>query len=107
MNKACGEGRGINILMALLSDEQLRLTVTDDEYLDKLVEYCIMKLYAIASVEETRQTWADEDDFQVLKPNIDVKVNLLQLVGLALAKLSVYYKILMDRKNSRNSHEYY
>ena len=33
-----------------------------------------MKLYAIASVEETRQTWADEDDFQVLKPNIDVKV---------------------------------
>ena len=54
--------------------EQLRLTVTVDDYLDKLVEYGIMKLYAIASVEETRQTWADEDDFQVLKPSIDVKV---------------------------------
>lgn len=60
-------------------DEQLKLTVTVDDYLDKLVEYCIMKLYAIASVEETRQTWADEDDFQVLKPSIDVKVKLFVL----------------------------
>lgn len=50
------------------------MVVKADEYLDKLVEYCIMKLYAIASVEETKQTWADEDDFQVLKPPIDIKV---------------------------------
>lgn len=48
--------------------------MTVNDYLDKLVEYCIMKLYCIATVKETRQTWADEDDFQVLKPNIDVKV---------------------------------
>lgn len=34
-----------------------------------------MKLYSIATVVETKQTWADEDDFQVLKPNIVVKVN--------------------------------
>lgn len=47
--------------------------MTVNDYLDKLVEYCIMKLYCIATVKETRQTWADEDDFQVLKPNIDVK----------------------------------
>lgn len=51
------------------------MVVKSDDYLDKLVEYCIMKLYAIASVEETKQTWADEDDFQVLKPSIDIKVN--------------------------------
>lgn len=55
--------------------EQLRLTITVDDYLDKLVEYCNMKLYSIATVVETKQTWADEDDFQVLKPNIVVKVN--------------------------------
>lgn len=48
--------------------------MTVNDYLDKLVEYCIMKLYCIATVKETRQTWADEDDFQVLKPTIDVKV---------------------------------
>ncbi|KAG5896285.1 hypothetical protein JTB14_008842 [Gonioctena quinquepunctata] len=56
------------------SDETLILTVKADEYLDKLVEYCIMKIYAIASIEETKQTWADEDDFQVVKPNIDIRV---------------------------------
>lgn len=65
------------------SHEQLKLTVTVDEYLEKLVEYCIMKLYAIASVEETRQTWADEDDFQVLKPSIDVKIEGELVVGKA------------------------
>lgn len=51
------------------------MVVRADDYLDKLVEYCIMKLYAIATVTETRQTWADEDDFQVLKPSIDIKVS--------------------------------
>ncbi|CAK9825429.1 Hemocyte protein-glutamine gamma-glutamyltransferase [Anthophora retusa] len=61
--------------------EQLRLTVTVDDYLDKLVEYCIMKLYCIATVKETRQTWADEDDFQVLKPNIEVKIEDEPVVG--------------------------
>lgn len=59
----------------MISDETLRLHVTADDYLDKLVEYCIMKLYAIATVEETRQTWSEEDDFQVLKPNIVFNVS--------------------------------
>ncbi|XP_029050164.2 hemocyte protein-glutamine gamma-glutamyltransferase-like [Osmia bicornis bicornis] len=61
--------------------EQLKLTVTVDDYLDKLVEYCIMKLYCIATVKETRQTWADEDDFQVLKPSIVVKIDDEPMVG--------------------------
>ncbi|XP_056638436.1 hemocyte protein-glutamine gamma-glutamyltransferase-like [Diorhabda sublineata] len=56
------------------STEELRLNVSACEYLDKLVEYCIMKIYAIASVTETNQTWADEDDFQVIKPDIEIKV---------------------------------
>lgn len=50
------------------------MRVTVDEYLDKLVEYSIMKINAIATVEETNQTWADEDDFQVIKPTIKVQV---------------------------------
>lgn len=50
------------------------MKVTADDYLDKLVEYCILKLYAVASVTETNQTWAGEDDFQVLKPKIDIRV---------------------------------
>ncbi|XP_067009336.2 hemocyte protein-glutamine gamma-glutamyltransferase [Anabrus simplex] len=54
--------------------EVLRLKVTADEYLDKLVEYCNMKICAIATVTDTNYTWADEDDFQVIKPPLDVKV---------------------------------
>ncbi|KAK0181356.1 hypothetical protein PV327_003648 [Microctonus hyperodae] len=56
------------------ANEQLRLKVTVDDYLDKLVEYSIMKLNAIATVQETNQTWADEDDFQVIKPTITVEI---------------------------------
>jgi len=52
----------------------LRLSVKPDEYLEKLVEYCNMKIYAIATVLETNETWGEEDDFQVLKPNLDIKV---------------------------------
>lgn len=56
------------------------MRVTPDEYMDKLVEYCIMKLYAVATVTETRQTWADEDDFQILKPNIDIRVRMYMIL---------------------------
>lgn len=52
------------------------MTVRANDYLDKLVEYCIMKLYAVCTVQETRQTWAGEDDFQVLKPSIEIRVSL-------------------------------
>ncbi|XP_012266223.1 hemocyte protein-glutamine gamma-glutamyltransferase-like [Athalia rosae] len=61
--------------------EQLKLTVKVDDYLEKLVEYSIMKLYAIATVKETNQTWAEEDDFQVLKPPITVKIDGELIVG--------------------------
>ncbi|KAG7205076.1 hypothetical protein KM043_005453 [Ampulex compressa] len=70
-----------DFIMQPNATEQLRLTVTVDDYLDKLVEYCIMKLYCIATVKETRQTWADEDDFQVLKPSITVKIEGEPVVG--------------------------
>ncbi|KAF5290675.1 hypothetical protein FQR65_LT01965 [Abscondita terminalis] len=54
------------------ASETMRLTVTADDYLNKLVEYCIMKIFAVATVNETNETWADEDDFQVIKPTIDI-----------------------------------
>ena len=54
--------------------EVLRLTVEPEEYVEKLVEYCNMKLYALASVEDTKQTWAAEDDFQVVVPGLKITV---------------------------------
>nr|CAD7596478.1 unnamed protein product [Timema genevievae] len=53
--------------------ELLKLTVKPDDYLDKLVEYCNMKIYALATVADTNETWGEEDDFQIIKPKLDIK----------------------------------
>jgi len=60
------------------TEETLRLRVKPDEYLEKLVEYCNMKIYAIATILDTNETWGEEDDFQVLKPNLDIKVPYIE-----------------------------
>lgn len=50
------------------------MTLTPEEYTDKLVEYCMLKVYAVATVTETDQVWGDELDFQAQKPTIDIQV---------------------------------
>jgi transglutaminase 1 len=53
------------------------------EYLDKLVDKSLIKIYAIANVKETKQTWSEEDDFQLQKPKLNIQVqstvNLIQV----------------------------
>lgn len=92
----------MNVTSMYFLAEQLMMKVTADDYLDKLVEYCILKLYAVASVSETNQTWADEDDFQVLKPKIDIRVialietiklNVQNLLYITHEKLDVFWQI--------------
>ncbi|KOB68589.1 Hemocyte protein-glutamine gamma-glutamyltransferase [Operophtera brumata] len=61
--------------------ERISILVTASDYLPKLVEYCNMKISAMAIVEETKQSWADDDDFQVLKPNINIKFNEDLILG--------------------------
>lgn len=65
------------ILIIRFLGDKLELRITADKYLSKLVEYSIMKIHAVATVEETLQTWADEDDFQVVKPTINIKVSVI------------------------------
>ncbi|CAG5015111.1 unnamed protein product [Parnassius apollo] len=55
--------------------EEVSILVKADDYLPKLVEYCNMKISAMAIADETKQSWADDDDFQILKPNITIKFN--------------------------------
>ena len=45
-----------------------------EDYRDKIVDYGMIKFYALASVLETKQCWSEEDDFQLEKPKIDVQV---------------------------------
>ncbi|KAK3851990.1 hypothetical protein Pcinc_041401 [Petrolisthes cinctipes] len=54
--------------------QDVALTVQYSEYWKKMVEQCMMKIYAICRVEETGQTWTDEDDFQVDKPKLNIEV---------------------------------
>jgi transglutaminase 1 len=38
------------------------------------VDYGNVKIYALATVEETKQTWSAEDDLIIEKPPLDVQV---------------------------------
>lgn len=63
------------------STDVLRLSVDPEEYAEKLVEYNNMKIFALASVEGTKQTWAAEDDFQVMVPVLNITVQDQPAVG--------------------------
>ncbi|CAG4998454.1 unnamed protein product [Parnassius apollo] len=61
--------------------EVLKLHVTPQEYMDKLVDHAIIKIQAMAYVKQTRQAWADEDDFPLHKPRMQVQVRSQPSVG--------------------------
>ena len=58
------------------------MTVDSKDYMDKLVDYGMVKIYALASVQETKQTWSEEDDFQFDKPPLKISVRDLLVVRL-------------------------
>lgn len=68
------------IYYILYLEKQVTIVLSPDEYVDKLVEYCMLKLYAVASVVETSQVWGDEMDFQAGKPTIDIKVKYYRII---------------------------
>ncbi|CAN7992131.1 unnamed protein product [Ixodes hexagonus] len=68
--------RGREIFVLQPQDEEvLSMTVQPKEYLDKLVDFAMVKIYVIANVKETRQTWSDEDDFTVSKPRLNIEID--------------------------------
>lgn len=77
--------------------EVLQITVSADEYLDKLVDYSMMKIYAIATVQETQQTWAEEDDFTVQKPKLVLQCPETLRVG-------VEFQLVIRLTNPLNRH---
>jgi hypothetical protein len=62
--------------VTLVAGETLRITVTAREYIDKLVDKGLVKIYAIANVKETKQTWSEEDDFQLQMPKLSIQVRM-------------------------------
>jgi len=61
--------------------ETLQVRATFEDYRDKIVDYGMIKFYALASVMETKQCWSEEDDFQLEKPKIDVQIRGSPQVG--------------------------
>lgn len=57
-----------SIVLNGLQEQIVRIRVNPEDYLDRLVDYSMMKIYAIATVKETQQTWSKEDDFMIEKP---------------------------------------
>uniref|UniRef100_A0A646QJF9 protein-glutamine gamma-glutamyltransferase n=1 Tax=Hemiscolopendra marginata TaxID=943146 RepID=A0A646QJF9_9MYRI len=54
--------------------EVISIQIRGNEYLDKLADFSMIKIYAMATVRETRQTWAEEDDFSITKPSINLQI---------------------------------
>lgn len=52
-----------------------RVNILVHDYLPYLVDYSMLKIYAVASVRETSQTWSEEDDFAVEKPPLTLYVS--------------------------------
>ena len=82
------------------------MKVTPEEYLDKLVDFAMLKIYAIATVKETSQTWSAEDDFIVEKTTLQLDVrgpkNLIvdQAFGLEIKMVNPLNKYLTDNRLS-------
>lgn len=54
--------------------ETMRMEVSAASYLDKLVDHSLIKIHSIANVEETKQTWSEEDDFTLVLPTVNISL---------------------------------
>lgn len=61
--------------------ESLQIRVNWEDYRDKIVDYGMIKIYAMASVQETKQSWSEEEDLQLEKPKLDVQIRGNPQVG--------------------------
>jgi len=59
----------------------IKMNVTPEEYLDKLVDMAIIKMSTMVRVLETNQYYCEDDDFRFLKPEIVVKAPAEVKVG--------------------------
>lgn len=62
-------------------NETMRMEVSAADYLNKLVDHSLIKIHSIANVEETKQTWSEEDDFTLNLPDITIAVSGICKVG--------------------------
>ncbi len=54
--------------------DSLALDVRVEDYAEKLVDYCLVKIRGLIRVLETGQMWTEEDDFVLEKPRLSIEV---------------------------------
>ena len=52
----------------------MKMTVDVDDYIDKLVDMCFIKVSCMARVKETNQIYFDDFMFMLDKPDLQVEV---------------------------------
>ncbi|XP_074644522.1 hemocyte protein-glutamine gamma-glutamyltransferase-like [Tubulanus polymorphus] len=67
-----------NVKVQPYTDDEIIMTVAADEYLNKLVDQAAIKISCMATVEETKQVFTEQDDFRLSKP--DLKISALEEV---------------------------
>ena len=78
----CNEGNIIPFVTMLsfefihfyIAETNIRLDVDPSEYRDSLVDYLMLRVYAVVTVNETGQSWAGEDRFIMEKPELEITV---------------------------------
>ena len=63
------------VLIKIFIGETIQIRIGWEDYRDKIVDYGHIKVYAMASVQETKQLWSEENDFQLEKPKLDIQVS--------------------------------
>ncbi|VVC92194.1 hemocyte protein-glutamine gamma-glutamyltransferase-like [Leptidea sinapis] len=61
--------------------ELLKLHVSPQEYMDKLVDHAMVKVHAMAYVKQTSQAWSDEEAFPLRKPKMQIQARVQPSVG--------------------------
>lgn len=71
------------------SGETIQIRVNWEDYRDKIVDYGHIKVYATASVHETKQLWSEENDFQLDKPKLDIQVKRFSINLFFFSRISL------------------
>lgn len=64
----------LNIILDPNSSGEVKMSVAVDDYMNKLVDMCMIRMNVMANVQETKQIHCESDDFRLCKPPIVIKV---------------------------------
>ncbi len=75
-------------IVLIFAGEELTMNIKAEEYLPHVVEQVAFKINVHAHVNETRQTYAGDDDFRLRRVDLDVEVLSNSHMGAIWVKIS-------------------